>query len=439
MLTPTCRSVCIAMRWILARRQRANDWEYLVPGVTLRSTPGCDMARSVRVYGQLTITNNKLTTTNYQLKAKIFCQFSKKLPLKKVGTHATRIFSLHAFRVRVCVAELCVVENKKKRGIRMGTKDKTTRRLEAYNDVFADIINVLVFNGERRVLEDDLADVDTKSEFVADDKGLRGQDRDIAKFWEPQNIRLAMFGLENQSVPNAIMPLRIYSYNGASYKAQIIPRKPMEWDNDGISLKSDEKAARNAKSRQPYYPVLTLVLYFGLTPWNAPKTLYEAVHVPEEMKPFIPDLPINLVEVAWLEDAVIDKFQSDFKVVAKFFKQLRLRGETCLDMNDPSLSQTITHFLDLMRLMSAYSHDPRFEAEALKLPTEKERNMLAVLTKLEDKGRKEGFSTLNRVYENLLNHGRQDDLIRAIRDPEYQKQIMAEFGLAEDEAHNIPK
>ena len=65
--------------------------------------------------------------------------------------------------------------------------------------------------------------------------------------------------------------------------------------------------------------------------------------------------------------------------------------------------------------------------------------MLAVLTKLEDKGRKEGFSTLNRVYENLLNHGRQDDLIRAIRDPEYQKQIMAEFGLAEDETQNIQK
>ena len=120
-----------------------------------------------------------------------------------------------------------------------------------------------------------------------------------------------------------------------------------------------------------------------------------------------------------------------------------VRKPICRVMNDPSLSQTITHFLDLMRLMSAYSHDPRFEAEALKLPPAKERNMLAVLTKLEDqgriegekKGRKEGFTTLNRVYENLLNHGRQDDLIRAIQDPEYQKQIMAEFGLAEDGTH----
>ena len=70
--------------------------------------------------------------------------------------------------------------------------------------------------------------------------------------------------------------------------------------------------------------------------------------------------------------------------------------------------------------------------------------MLAVLTKLEEqgekqgekKGRKEGFNLLNRVYESLLKHGRQDYLIRAIQDPEYQKQIMAEFGLAEDGTHN---
>ena len=100
----------------------------------------------------------------------------------------------------------------------MGNKDTTTRRLEDYNDVFADIINVLVFDGERIVKDDELVDVDTKSEFAADDKGLRGQERDVAKFWTARNIRLALFGLENQSKPDSLMPLRLYSYNGASYK-----------------------------------------------------------------------------------------------------------------------------------------------------------------------------------------------------------------------------
>ena len=59
---------------------------------------------------------------------------------------------------------------------------------QEYNDVFADIINVLVFDGERRVHEDDLIDMDTKTEISADDKGFRTQERDVAKFWKSQNL-----------------------------------------------------------------------------------------------------------------------------------------------------------------------------------------------------------------------------------------------------------
>ena len=38
-------------------------------------------------------------------------------------------------------------------------KDITQKTLERYDDVFADIINVLLFNGERVVTEDSLTDV----------------------------------------------------------------------------------------------------------------------------------------------------------------------------------------------------------------------------------------------------------------------------------------
>ena len=38
----------------------------------------------------------------------------------------------------------------------MAEKDKIQKTLEAYNDVFADIVNVLLFNGRRIVDEKDL-------------------------------------------------------------------------------------------------------------------------------------------------------------------------------------------------------------------------------------------------------------------------------------------
>ena len=325
----------------------------------------------------------------------------------------------------------------------MGCKDKTTRRLEDYNDVFADIMNVLVFDGERVVKEDELEDVDTKSEIAADDKGLRGQERDVAKFWTTEKIRLALFGLENQSAPDSLMPLRLYSYNGASYKAQIIPEKKLEHEsglNSNPECKHDD-----SNPKQPLYPVLTLVLYFGLDRWNAAKSLYDAIKISDRLKRFIPDMPINLVEVAWLEDEVIDKFQSDFRIVARFFKQLRLLGKPYLNSVDTKLAERIVHVLELMRMFSAYTGDPMYEEFGIRHLHNKEVNMIAFVKEFHDElklegrkegrkeGRRKGLNDLNLIYSDLFKQGRIEDVQRSVQDPEYLKKIMAEFGMKEDE------
>ena len=41
----------------------------------------------------------------------------------------------------------------------MPERDITEKYLESYNDVFADIVNVLLFNGQRRVLPDDQLEI----------------------------------------------------------------------------------------------------------------------------------------------------------------------------------------------------------------------------------------------------------------------------------------
>ena len=47
----------------------------------------------------------------------------------------------------------------------MGVKDITEKNLEELDDVFADIINVLLFKGERLVQEDELEADTTKSMY----------------------------------------------------------------------------------------------------------------------------------------------------------------------------------------------------------------------------------------------------------------------------------
>ena len=100
----------------------------------------------------------------------------------------------------------------------MGQKDIAEKILEAYNDVFSDIVNVLLFNGEQILKENELEDQAPRSAYKADGK-YREIERDVAKRWKNGNIRLACIGLENQTESDADMPLQIIGYDGAEYRA----------------------------------------------------------------------------------------------------------------------------------------------------------------------------------------------------------------------------
>lgn len=99
----------------------------------------------------------------------------------------------------------------------MAEKDMAEKTLEAYNDVFADIVNVLLFNGKEKIKEDDLEPAVARSVYKADRK-LREQERDTAKYWRNHNIRISLFGLENETQPEDDIPLRVFGYDGASYR-----------------------------------------------------------------------------------------------------------------------------------------------------------------------------------------------------------------------------
>lgn len=71
--------------------------------------------------------------------------------------------------------------NCRERNDNMAEKNIAEKTLEAYNDVFADIINVLLFNGEPYVKEDELEEENPNSSYKADGK-LHAQERDIAKY-----------------------------------------------------------------------------------------------------------------------------------------------------------------------------------------------------------------------------------------------------------------
>ena len=75
---------------------------------------------------------------------------------------------------------------------------------------------------------------------------------------------ISLIGFENQTEADRDMPLRVLGYDGADYRNQL-------------------------SAKGGLYPVVTLVLYFGESPWTEPRSLYERVSVPEALSPFVND------------------------------------------------------------------------------------------------------------------------------------------------------
>ena len=246
-------------------------------------------------------------------------------------------------------------------------KDITQKALEMYNDVFADIINVLLFNGENVVTEDSLTDVLQESILKIDGR-IRAQYRDIAKYWYNSKIKLSMFGLENQTKPEKLMPLRVFGYDGAEYVQQ----------------------AKKENSKETKYPVITLVLYFGYNcRWNQPKSLFELLDIDERIKPYVNDFKMNLFEIAYLDREKIDMFKSDFWILADYLYQMRVNKDYVAG------DTVIKHVDELLMLMTAMTRDYRFEKTINEVKGKEHVTMCEVLDRVEargiEKGREEGI------------------------------------------------
>ena len=216
-------------------------------------------------------------------------------------------------------------------GVYMAQKDIAEKTLEAYNDVFADIVNGLLFNGEQVIKEDELEAESELSVYKADGK-LHEQERDVAKYWKNGEIRIAFYGLENQTAVDPDMPLRVLSYDGAAYRSQL-----------------------NLEGNPKRYPVVTLVLYFGDGEWNKSKNLLGCLNVPEKLKPYVNDYKINLFEICKLTDSQISNFKSDFKIVADYFAKRKKVPDY------HGTSDTIKHVDEFFKLMKVLTNDNKFE------------------------------------------------------------------------------
>ena len=292
----------------------------------------------------------------------------------------------------------------------MAEKDITEKLLTDIDEVFADIYNSLCFKGENIIKPDDLSSASVTTAFISNDV-TRGLISDVSKIYKNSNLTLALLNIENQSTEDSDMPFRIIGYEGAKYNSQLISG-------------SDER-----------YAVATLVLNFNTKKrWSTPKSIKESLKnkYPIELDEYINDYKVNVIDVAFMDKEDIEKLNSDFKAVAKYYYLKRNNIEDFEELGDCNLKYPVQTFAT----MKALTGDSRFETayndyeETHK--DDKEVTMEKILDDLINKGRTEGEAKGKELQAretaiNLKNMNMDEETIaRAVgRDTETVKKWIA--------------
>ena len=215
----------------------------------------------------------------------------------------------------------------------------------------------------------------TESIYKAEEGDLKEQRRDVLKTYRKQNFVICSLGIENQSAIDKYMPLRVMGYDYATYRSQLSNKKEL-------------------------IPTITIVLNFSDEKWNGATNLRALFDVQDELKEFVADYCIKVFNVAFLEDDVIEKFTSDFRLVAKYLKKRRLGKVDDLIQEQ----QVIQHVEAVLNLFRVFAKDERYEqllTENVMTMEKKgdEVTMCIVLDTLEQRGR---FAQLVECVEHLM-------------------------------------
>ena len=277
----------------------------------------------------------------------------------------------------------------------MGQKDITEKLLEDYNDVFADIVNVLLFRGNRIVKEESLKETKVKSQYKAEAGKLHEQERDVAKYWQDGNVLVAICGLENHTAEEKYMPLRVFSYDGASYRRQLLS------END----------------ENPIVPVVSLVLHFGMKEWSSPHNLKGVIDIPKELEPYVNDYKANIFNIAFLDDETVQMFQSDFRIVADFFVQKRKNKDYVPD------EHKIKHVDEMLKLLQVLTGDDRYNVKFSEAEKKEDIKMCDVMEKAVAEER---INSIKILVSSLEEFGISSEAII--------EKVMEKFNFSRDEA-----
>ena len=299
----------------------------------------------------------------------------------------------------------------------LGEKDVLEKKLLAFNDVFAEFLNGIMFDGEDVVKEDELYDVPSWSYYKGDDRRHRYQDRDVAKLWKQKGLIVSLIGVENQDVPDEDMVFRILSYDGASYRTQLA-------EKDRRKRKTKRKNREQMKeenSNLGIYPVITFVIYYGEAEWKHETTLRKRLNMEEKITNYVGDYHINLIDLKKLSEDDINKFKKDFKVIADYIVNGSKQTTSDVELNHPE---------EVSELLLKFTGEEIPSSDNIgNGGSSMEKYFEPLFERKRAEGEAKGESCLARLISRLLTEGKNDVLKDVLEDEKLRHGLYKEYGI----------
>lgn len=162
------------------------------------------------------------------------------------------------------------------------------------NDIyFSAFCNVVLFNGKQLISASDLIHYENDSAVIINDTKKvedKKRRRDIIVRGDIHGI-YCLFGIEHQSTIDQEMVIRCGNYEMMEYLKQV-------------------------KKGEKVIPQVMIVFYTGDRKWNAPIRLSDYFEIPEELKEYVNDWKIKVVDVKEIDTSKIEDEQTRYFIEA---------------------------------------------------------------------------------------------------------------------------
>ena len=160
--------------------------------------------------------------------------------------------------------------------------------------------------------------------------------RDILKIFKMTEDKcLILLGIENQMEMHYAMPLRVMQYDSLAYRQQYYQLRSIHAGQKDLATNAEFLSGM--KKTDKLLPVVTLVIYYGDEPWDGPLSLHDMMNLSQDMKPFINDYKVNLLQIRDSDITFHNRNNQDF------FHMLRISYDN--SMTTKEKEEAILHYV----------------------------------------------------------------------------------------------